>query len=102
MTALPEAKLAREAEIAYAIIAMSTDYDCWRENEQAVDGAMVLEYMKENNKTINDLLPVILENLPADDECDCHSAAKFAVFTNPAVFPASARKNSPLYGKYWK
>ena len=54
MTALPEAKLAREAEIAYAIIAMSTDYDCWRENEQAVDGAMVLEYMKENNKTIND------------------------------------------------
>jgi 5'-methylthioadenosine phosphorylase len=103
MTALPEAKLAREAEIAYAIIAMSTDYDCWREHEQAVDGAMVQEYMKENNKTINDLLPYILENLSTDDECDCHSAAKFAVFTNPAVFPSSAKKKLELfYGKYWK
>ena len=40
---------------------MSTDYDCWREGEDAVDGAMVLEYMKENNKTVNDLLPLVLE-----------------------------------------
>ncbi len=103
MTAVPEAKLAREAEICYASYAMPTDYDCWREEEQAVDGSMVQTYMKENNKTVNELLPRILEALDPDQECACHSAARYAVFTKPELIPARVKKDlGLLYGKYWR
>ncbi len=103
MTALPEAKLAREAEMCYAMIALSTDYDCWRENEEAVGISMVLEYMKENNKTVNDLLPLILENVPLGDECSCRTAAQYAIMTPKEIIPEETKKRLDLfYGKYWK
>lgn len=102
MTAIPEAKLAREAELCYASIAMPTDYDCWRENEAAVDGSMVLQYMKENNKTVNDLLPFLLEKITPDCDCGCHHAAQFAIFTDKSRIPAKTKKKlSLLFGKYW-
>ena len=105
MTAIPEAKLAREAEICYASVAMPTDYDSWRENEAAVDGSMVQGYMKENNKMINELLPLILEKITpdCDCDCDCHHAAEFATFTDKKRIPEKLKKKLDLlFGKYWK
>jgi 5'-methylthioadenosine phosphorylase len=102
MTAIPEAKLAREAEMCYVMIALSTDYDCWKESEEGVGVSMILEYMKENNKTINELLPIILENITLDADCSCRSAAKYAIITRKDFIPLQTkRKLSLLYGKYW-
>jgi 5'-methylthioadenosine phosphorylase len=103
MTAIPEAKLAREAEICYITIALATDYDCWKENEEGVGISMVLEYMKENNRMINEVLPLILEQIPVGDECSCRTAAKYAVITAKDVIPSKIKKNLALfYDKYWK
>jgi 5'-methylthioadenosine phosphorylase len=103
MTAIPEAKLAREAELCYAMIALPTDYDCWREGEAAVDVSLVLEYMKENNKTINSLLPFIIESIALDEDCSCRKAAQYAVMTGKGLIPEQIKKDLDLfYGKYWK
>ncbi len=103
MTAIPEAKLAREAELCYAIIALPTDYDCWREGEAVVDISIILENSKENNKTINEILPLVLEGLTLNDLCPCQSAAQYAVMTKLDLIPYETRRNLDLfYGKYWK
>ncbi len=103
MTAIPEAKLAREAEMCYVTIALATDYDCWKEGEEGVGISMVLEYMRENNKTINELLPLILEQIPVGDECSCQSAARYAIITARDLIPPKIKKSlALLYDKYWK
>lgn len=103
MTAVPEAKLAREAEMCYVTIALSTDYDCWKEEEDAVDVSMVVQYMKENNKTINALLPLIIQNIDLEHDCECQHAAEFAVMTAPEYRDEDAMdKLDLLYGKYWR
>jgi 5'-methylthioadenosine phosphorylase len=103
MTSIPEAKLAREAEICYITIALATDYDCWKEGEEGVGVSMVLEYMKENNKTINELLPLILEKLPLERKCACDTAAKYAIMTAKELIPMKVRNDLALfYDKYWK
>ena len=103
MTALPEAKIAREAEMCYTMIGLITDYDCWREDEEGVDVSMVTEYMKENNKTVNTILPEVIAKLSADRKCGCAKAAQFAVMTAPEAMDRNAMKKLELlYGKYWK
>lgn len=103
MTVLPEAKLAREAEIAYATLALVTDYDCWREAEEAVHADMVVETMQFNNEVARRIVRIIAshqERLPR--ECTCTSAARQAVMTARDVFPKKAQKKLALfYGKYW-
>lgn len=102
MTAIPEAKLAREAEMSYVTIAMATDYDCWKEEEEEVGVSMVLQHMQENNRTINGLLPLIIEQLDTEN-CPHENAAEFAVMTAREHISAPAMKKlKPLYGKYWK
>jgi len=64
MTAMPEAKLAREAELPYALIGMATDYDCWREGEDAVDVAQVVGQMQENSALAREVVLKFIENLP--------------------------------------
>ena len=64
MTGMPEAKLAREAELPYAMIGMATDYDCWREGEDAVDVASVVAQMQENSELARDAVLKFIENLP--------------------------------------
>ena len=103
MTAIPEAKLAREAELCYAMIALPTDYDCWHIEEESVGISMILENMKENNKTINDLLPLVLEKIALDRKCTCSNAAEYAVMTNPSMIPVETKRELELfYGKYYK
>jgi 5'-methylthioadenosine phosphorylase len=102
MTAIPEAKLAREAEIAYAMAAMVTDYDCWKENEEAVSVQLVIENLMANSalakKVVARLIPT-LKDVPND----CANALAGAIFTSPqAIPPAAKRKLGPLVSKYLK
>lgn len=103
MTALPEAKLAREAEICYATLAMATDYDCWHEEEEDVSVEMIVGFMKKNTEVAKKVIRTLAElhdKLP--ESCVCHSAARFAIFTDKALFPDKTREKLELfYGKYW-
>jgi 5'-methylthioadenosine phosphorylase len=103
MTALPEAKLAREAEMCLAIVAMVTDYDCWKSEEESVTIEMVLQVMADNTRHVQEALPVILSALAARGDCGCRHAAENAIMTNPALIPYEVKRRLALfYGKYWK
>jgi 5'-methylthioadenosine phosphorylase len=67
MSAIPEAKLAREAEIAYAMVCMSTDYDCWKTDEKPVDVPTVMANMKANSEAANDMIATVLDTLADRD-----------------------------------
>ncbi len=79
MTALPEAKLAREAEICYVTIATVTDYDVWKEQE--VDVAMVLENMAKSEEKVRNILRKLIPKIPEERNCPCKDALKFAITT---------------------
>jgi 5'-methylthioadenosine phosphorylase len=103
MTALPEAKLAREAEICFAIVAMVTDYDCWHETEEDVTMDMVLKVMKGNTQAVQKMLPDMVEALSKAETCECNESAKFAIATDKSHIPyETKRKLSLFYSKYWK
>jgi len=102
MTALPEAKLAREAEICFSLIAMVTDYDCWKESEQSVTVDMVIKVMKENTRNIQLVIPEIITELEKKGSCRCSRAAENAIMTSTDLIPEQARRGLSLfYGKYW-
>jgi 5'-methylthioadenosine phosphorylase len=103
MTALPEAKLAREAEMCFALIAMVTDYDCWRESEEVVSMDMVLKVMKENTHAVQKMIPDLIEALAKVSDCECNHAAKYAIATDRSLIPyETKRKLALFYSKYWK
>jgi 5'-methylthioadenosine phosphorylase len=103
MTALPEAKLAREAEICFALIAMVTDYDCWRESEEAVTMDMVLKVMRDNTQAVLKMVPDMIESLSKTENCECNHAAQYAIATDKSLIPyETKRKLSLFYSKYWK
>jgi 5'-methylthioadenosine phosphorylase len=104
MTALPEAKLAREAEICMAIVAMVTDYDCWHEAEESVSVEMILKVMDENTKAVQKLIPAIAGALGSRSPCSCQNAAAGVFVTDPALIPYETRRKLWLLygGKYWK
>jgi 5'-methylthioadenosine phosphorylase len=102
MTASPEARLAREAEICYATIAMVTDYDCWKPSEESVSVEMVVATMKSNTAALRRLLPDIIASLKGRADCPCRHAAASAIMTEPALIPHDTRRRLALfYGKYW-
>jgi 5'-methylthioadenosine phosphorylase len=102
MTALPEAKLAREAEICCALIAMVTDYDCWHEAEESVSVEMVLETMAKNTRAIQELIPAIAGRLKERTDCACRHAAENTIITAAEKIPYQTRRALDLfYGKYW-
>ena len=101
MTALPEAKLAREAEMAYALVAMVTDYDCWKESEH-VSVELVIGHLLANADNAKKLVATVLPRLK-DVRNDCADALRGAIFTQPDVIPAAVkRKLKPLIAKYVK
>ncbi len=81
MSTLPEAKLAREAEICYAVICMSTDYDCWHEEEEHVTIEMVIRNLTTNAGNAKKLLKLLLEQSGKERDCDCREAARYAIIT---------------------
>jgi len=97
MTALPEAKLAREAELCYATIACVTDYDVWRESEETVTVEMVVANLQKNVANAQRIIRAVASHLPADrSACDCSSALANAILTDPTAIPASARERYAL------
>jgi 5'-methylthioadenosine phosphorylase len=104
MTALPEAKLAREAELCYAMIACATDYDCWHKTEESVTVEMVIGNLSANVANAQRILQSVAQQIPAQRSaltCGCASALSTAIITNPALIPAEVKeKYSLLIGKY--
>ncbi|XVH30598.1 S-methyl-5'-thioadenosine phosphorylase [Haloferacaceae archaeon DSL9] len=100
MTAIPEAKLAREAEIAYATIAGVTDYDVWKKDSE-VTLEEVLENAEKNQAAIKATVEAAIESLPADHECDAHTSLEGTVNTPTDAIPPETRERvEPLVGKY--
>lgn len=102
MTALPEAKLAREAEMCYGMLAMATDYDCWHEEEEDVSVDAILAVLKANGAMANRIVREVALRLPATSTCECLAAAQYAIITAPEAISAAAKKRlAPLYGRYF-
>lgn len=101
MTNLQEAKLAREAEICYATLALSTDYDCWHVGEEAVTVEMIVANLKKNVESAKKIIKVTIPELPKVRSCPCSTALKNAIITRPEAIPQERRKELELIiGKY--
>jgi len=101
MTNLPEAKLAREAEICYATIAFVTDYDCWHEEAGDVSIGDVLRILAENAKTAKNTIRLALRKLPDQRACVCSTALQYALITDKTMIPEKTRKDlESIIGKY--
>ena len=101
MTASPEAFLAREAEMCYAIMAHVTDYDVWHVSEEPVSVEMVIRTLMKNTDTAQNALQILIENLVDVPECSCHHALSEAIITQHSrIPPVTARKLDLLVGKY--
>ena len=101
MTALPEAKLAREAEICYATMAWVTDYDCWRQGGETVSVEMIIGNLLKNVAASKDLLRNLIPRLNGPRECPCATALKDSIITPQDRVPAELkRKLAPITGRY--
>ncbi len=101
MTALPEAKLAREAEICYATLAFVTDYDCWHPIYESVTTEMILTNLPKAIDTVRRTLKLLLTSIPQKRDCSCASALKCAIATETKYIPEKKRKELELLiGKY--
>jgi 5'-methylthioadenosine phosphorylase len=101
MTNLTEAKLAREAEICYGVIALSTDYDCWHESHEDVSVEAVLTIIKQNVMTAKRIIREAVMNLNGKRSCPCASALQYAVISDKKMIPADTRQQLDLIiGKY--
>ena len=102
MTAATEAKLAREAEICYATLACSTDYDCWHQDHDNVTAEMILQHLLANVETAKQAAKAIIRRIPDERTgCTCSTALEKSIATNPNSIPdATRRKLDLLIGKY--
>jgi len=96
MTNLGEAKCAREAEIAYATLAMVTDYDSWKTGEAHVTVEIVLDYLRRNVATTQRIITQTIPKIPLEPGWPCHSALKNAILTDRKLWPAATRKKLAL------
>lgn len=95
MTGVPEAQLAREAEISYATLALGTDYDCWHTNEDDVSVEAVLEVLKQNSAKANRIISAVAQSLaPHHFDCPAQNAVARAIVTAPAAIEASGRRHA--------
>ena len=102
MTNLQEAKLAREAEICYATMALVTDYDCWHESHDAVTVEIVLDYLRKNAKTAQQVLrSSIAAAAGRRRDCGCANALQYAIITDPSRIPPKVKEDlAPIIGRY--
>lgn len=87
MTNLTEAKLAREAEICYSTVALSTDYDCWHPEHDSVSAEMIIQTLNQNVNNAKDLIKTFSKNLSEIQDCSCHHALKSALVTQKENVP---------------
>ena len=103
MTNLQEAKLAREAEICYATLALVTDYDCWHPEHDSVTVEMIVGNLLANAKTAQAIIAETIGRLPAGRTCACASALATAIITSPDAIPEQTKRDlAPIIGKYVK
>src|ERR1700730_472578 len=101
MTNVTEAKLAREAEICYAAIAMITDYDCWDPDHESVSGAQIMETLSQNAENAKRVLREAVRAMPAERSCKCGTALRHALITDLKLVPPATRKKlAAIIGKY--
>jgi 5'-methylthioadenosine phosphorylase len=101
MTNLQEAKLAREAEICFATLALATDYDCWNELAGDVEIDHVLAVLQQNVNLAKKTIRKVIENLSRARSCSCASALKTAIITDKSKIPKKVRRDlRPIIGKY--
>lgn len=96
MTACPEAFLAREAEMCYAVMAHITDYDVWHVSAEPVTVEMVIQTLNKNTQLAQEALRLLAKNLPEETPCACHNALANALITNPAAIPTETREKLNL------
>ena len=96
MTNLPEARLAREAELCYATMALCTDYDCWHDSASDVDIGAILEVLQRNVRLAQDIIARTVPALQGDRQCQCSTALQYALITDPAMIPQAARERLGL------
>jgi 5'-methylthioadenosine phosphorylase len=101
MTNLQEAKLAREAEICYATLALVTDYDCWHPDHEHVTVEMIVANLRQNAETATRVIRQVVAALPVDRDCECASALSAAIITNPEAISSEMKQDlAPIVGKY--
>jgi len=101
MTNLQEAKLAREAEICYATMALVTDYDVWHETEDDVSVESVVAILRQNAATARAILRAAVTRMPAERTCGCAHALRDAIITSRECIPANVKRDlAPIVGKY--
>ena len=101
MTVLPEAKLAREAEICYSTVALVTDYDVWKDDEQ-VSVDKVIANLTANTANVKRLLKTVMPQIARARNCECASALQYALLTDKKLVPPKTKKGLwPLIGKYF-
>jgi 5'-methylthioadenosine phosphorylase len=97
MTNMPEAKLAREAELCYATVALVTDYDCWHETEEAVTVDAILAVLSRNVTLAKRMLRQVVPSIAGAADCVCHRALQNAIVTAPDRMPALLRRKLALF-----
>lgn len=101
MTNLTEAKLAREAEICYASIAMITDYDCWHPQHDSVTVPDIINHLNKNTANVQKVLRETVRSLGSTRECKCGSALAHAILTDRKLIPAATKRRlGPIIAKY--
>ena len=101
MTNLQEAKLAREAEICYATMALVTDYDCWHPDHDSVTVEMIVAVLTQNAATAQRVIAGTVEQLDGARPCGCGQALATAIITRPDAVPAQLKRDlAPIVGKY--
>ena len=101
MTNIPEARLAREAEICYATVALATDYDCWHDGHDDVSVEAVLEIIRQNVATARNIIKRAAGTLSSKPECGCGESLKYAIMTDRDLIPEQVRRDlEPILGKY--
>ena len=103
MTNLPEAKLAREAEICYVTLAAVTDYDCWYPEHDSVTAQMVIENLTKNIENAKKILKILISIIPVERKCKCKDALRNSIVTHSQNIPQEVKeKLEPIIGKYVK
>lgn len=101
MTALPEAKLAREAEMCYAVLAIVTDYDCWHPSYESVTTEMILSNLQKGVDTAKRILQLAIPSIPEKRDCLCATALQNAIATAPESIPDQVKRDlAPLIERY--
>ena len=101
MTNVTEAKLAREAELCYASIAMITDYDCWHPEHESVTATQIIATLNQNAENAQKVLREAVRGMPAERSCKCGAALKHALITDLKLVPLATKKRlASIIGKY--